>query len=67
MKGVKIGRYAIHVRTRARADVPRFPHLGNGWTDCADICCVVRGPLAVHFTQDGDIFSSARVTVPTHI
>ena len=32
------------------------------------ICCLVRGSLAIlaiHFTQNGDIFSSTRVTVQT--
>ena len=38
---------------------------GNGWTDCAENWCVIRGSLAIHFTQDGDIFSRARVTVQT--
>ena len=29
----------LHVRTcaTAGADVPPFPHLGNGWMDCAEI------------------------------
>ena len=33
-------------RPFARADVPPFPHLGNVWTDCAEVCYVVRDPLA---------------------
>ena len=40
----------LHVRTCASADVPPFPYLGNGWTDCAEIWCVVRDPLAMRFT-----------------
>ena len=95
----------LHVRTCARAVVPRFPYLGNGltdcaeiwflvrdqlawrftkvnggvrvhvrnpfsylgndWTDCAETQCVIRGPLAVRVTQNGDIRTSARVTVHT--
>ena len=31
----------------------RFPYLGNGWTDGAEIWCVVRGLPAMRFTQDG--------------
>ena len=30
-----------------------FSFLGKGWTDCAETWCVVRGPLAMCFTQDG--------------
>ena len=33
------------------SDMPRFPHLGNGWTVCAEIWYAVRDPLAGHFTQ----------------
>ena len=32
----------LHVRSCARADVPPFPYFGNGLTDDAEICCVVR-------------------------
>ena len=39
------GRVHVHVRTP-------FPCLGNSWTDCADNWCVVRGLLAMHFTQN---------------
>ena len=28
-----------------------FPYLGNGWTDCDEIWCVVRDPLAKRFTE----------------
>ena len=28
-----------------------FPYLGNGWTDCAEMWCVVRDPLARCFTK----------------
>ena len=41
----------LHVRTCARADVPTFMYLGNGWTDCAEIWFVVRDQLAWHFTK----------------
>ena len=34
------------MRTCARADVAHFPYLGNGWTDCAEVWCVARDPLA---------------------
>ena len=44
-----------------------FPYLENGWTNFAENCCVVRGPLAIHFPHDGDIFSSTRVTVYTNL
>ena len=33
----------------AHADVPPFPYLGNTWTDCAEIWCVVMGPTAMCF------------------
>ena len=41
----------LHVRSSARADVPHFRYLGNGWNDCAEICYVVRDPLARRFTK----------------
>ena len=34
----------LHVRTP-------FPHLGNDWTDCAEIWYVARDQLARQFTQ----------------
>ena len=40
-----------HSCTCARADVPPFQHLGNGWTDCAEILCMVRDPLARLFAK----------------
>ena len=46
-----MGGVHLHVRTCARADVPPFLYLGNGWTDCAEIWCVVRDPLARLFTN----------------
>ena len=46
-----MGGVHLHVRTCARADVPPFPYLGNGWTDCAEIWCVVRDPLARLFAK----------------
>ena len=30
-----------------------FPYLGDSWKDCTGPCCVVMGPLAVHFTKHG--------------
>ena len=48
----------MHVRTP-------YPDLENGWTDCAATWGVVGGSLAMHFTQDGDVRTSARVTVHT--
>ena len=44
----------MHVRTCARADVSSFPYFGNGWTDCAEIWCVVRDPLTRHFLKVED-------------
>ena len=26
-----------------------FPYLGNGWRDCAEIWCVLMGPIAMRF------------------
>ena len=42
-----------------------FPYLRNGWTDLAETWCVVRGPLAMCFTQNGGICMSTYVTVHT--
>ena len=36
----------LHVRACARKDVPPFPYLGDGWTDCAEIWYVISDPLA---------------------
>ena len=36
-----------YICTCTCADLP----LGNGWTDCAEILCVVRNPLAERFTK----------------
>ena len=44
----------LHMRTCARADVPRLLYLGNGWTDCAEIWYVVRDPSARRFTEVDD-------------
>ena len=61
-----IGGIHLQVRTCARADVPPFPYLGNGWADRTEIWCVAWGPLAMHFTLDGRyICTRARDTV-TH-
>ena len=40
----------LYVRTCARADVPNVLYLLNGWTDCAEIWCMVRDELAMRFT-----------------
>ena len=60
----------MHVRTCARADVPPFPYLGDGLTDCAEIWYAVRDlldkhfkrvPLAKRFTEvDGGVHVHAR-------
>ena len=50
----------VHLRLRTP-----FSYLENGWTDCAENWCVIRGLLAIHFAKDGDIFPSARVNVHT--
>ena len=39
------------MRTCTRAYVPPFPHLGSGWTDCAEIWRVVRDPEARLFAK----------------
>ena len=49
-----VGGVHLHVRTCARADVPPFPYLGNGWTNCAEIWFVARDPLAWRFTKAND-------------
>ena len=46
-----MGGIHLHLRTFARADVPPFSYLGNGWTDCAEIWFAVRHPLAWCFTK----------------
>ena len=38
-----MGGVHLHVRTCICAP---FLYLGNGWTDCAEIWCVIRDPLA---------------------
>ena len=43
-----MGAVHVHVRTCRCA---LFPYLGNGWTDCAEIWCVVRNPLARLFAK----------------
>ena len=48
----------LHARTP-------FPHLWNGWTDCAEIWHVVRGQLARQFTQTKDgVHLHVRTCVP---
>ena len=41
----------FHVHTRRCAP---FPYLRNSWTDCTEICYVVREPLARRFTEVDD-------------
>ena len=43
-----------------------FPYLGNGWTDCTEIWCAARGPVAKRFRQDGRFYTNVSVTV-THL
>ena len=55
----------LHVRACARADVPPFPYLGNGWTNCAEIWLVVRAPLAWSFTKvNGGVQVHVRTCAP---
>ena len=42
-----------------------YPYIGNGQTNCTEIWCMARRPVAMHFTQDGRICTNAYVTV-TH-
>ena len=58
------GGVQLHVLTCARADVAHFSYLGNGWTDCAEIWCVVRDPLARRFTEVYAGVHRARADVP---
>ena len=39
-----------------------FYYLGNSWTDCAELWCVVRDPLVLRFTK---VDGSVQVHVPT--
>ena len=41
----------LHVRTCARADELPLSYLGNGWTDSAEIWCVIRNQLSKRFAQ----------------
>ena len=46
---------------RAQASTP-FPYVGNGWTDCTEVWCVIREPLAIPFTRiKWNIFLRAHV------
>ena len=42
--------YGAHLHVRTSRFDP-FLYLGNGWTDCAEIWCVVKVPLARHFAK----------------
>ena len=45
--------------------LPSVSYLGNGWTDCADIWCVVRDPLALRFTLlRGEVHLHVRTAFP---
>ena len=46
------------MRTCARADVPPFPYVGNGWTDRSEIWCVVGDPLAKLF---GNVYGGTQL------
>ena len=60
MGGVK-----LTVHTCARADAPPFPYLGSGWTDCAEVWFVVRGPLDWRFTTvNGGVQVYVRIPDP---
>ena len=39
--GQVMGEVHLLVRTCTRAEVPPFPYLENGWTDCAEILVMV--------------------------
>ena len=53
-----------HNCTCARADAPPFPYFGNGWTDCTEIWCMVRDPLARLFANVTDAAARAQVCAP---
>ena len=60
-----MGGVHLHVHTCARADVPPFPYLGSGWTDCAEIWFLVRDPLAWRFTNvNGGVQVHLRTCAP---
>ena len=44
-------RARARVRTCSNSAVQPFPYLWNGWRDCAEICYVVRDPLARRPTE----------------
>ena len=44
---------------------PSVSYLMNGWTDCAEIWCVVRNQLAMHFTLlSGGVHLHVRTPFP---
>ena len=47
------------------ADAHPFSVPRERWTDCAETWCVVRGPLAMRFTQNGGTRASTRIIVHT--
>ena len=60
-----VGGVHLHVRTCARADVPPFPYVGNGWTDCAEIWYVVKNTLPYRFTEiNGGVKVHVRTCAP---
>ena len=38
-----------------------FSYVRNGWTDCADAWCVVRGPLAMRVYKELRVFARAHM------
>ena len=62
---VMSGARAASARAHAQM-LPSIPYLGKGWTDCAEIWCVVRGQLAMRFTLSGMGFicTCARARAP---
>ena len=53
-----------YICTCARVDVPPFPYLGSGWTDCSEIWCVVGSPLARLFAK---VSGGAQLQARAHV
>ena len=47
LQKLNIGYLPTSPRAQVHTSFP--PYLGNGWMDCAEILCVVRGPLTIYF------------------
>ena len=56
----------VHTCACARADVPPFPYVVNGWMDCDEIWYVVREPLARHLTEVSDGVQLHRTCTRSH-